>query len=792
VNERRGPPSPTKTFQSQPTLGGVVGESTFDDGQLVAQRYRILGCLGAGGMATVYKAADVELGVLVALKVLRPELVGEPGMLARFRREVKLARRVTHRNVARAYDIGEHNGERFLTMELVEGESLAQLLAREVRLPVGRVLEIAFALCDGLEAAHCAGVVHRDLKPDNVLIAQDGRIVVTDFGIARAVEPGAASQTAGTVIGTPAYMAPEQVEGSVTLDARADIYALGVILFELFTGRRPFEHESLTEVRARPFGPPPDPEALGAPAATVPLILRCLERDPGARFSSVRQVADALRALPIDIAAPIDALGPTLSARSTGRSVAVLPLRNAGLAEDDYLAEGLTDDLIDLLSMTTGLRVRPRGAMAHLNGTTRDVRALGAELGVDVVVEGSVRKTNDTVRIAARVITVADGFQIWAKHFDLEASRVLAATDAVAKAVALALTTTPASHERVAPSNPEALDLYFRARHEYHAFEVLAPYATLPTLRAAVLNTCKLFDKAHALAPDDPMILSGYVLARARTWFFADAVSREGAFESAARAVELAPMRGESHLARASVDFQQGDLAAAIKDARRALSLAPMLADAHELLGRILCETGPPDEGIYHMRCAAELGPGFRSAYAATLRVHELLGNRAEADRIADEIIARDEGGAGWIVLARVVLWRADEARARSLFEHPVIESGKAPSAREILRLVFEPETVPSAGKLIAASLGTVGASWRMPVFLEQARTEFSAAKGRLDDALAALAASVDAGLIDLVWIDGCPLLRPLRADARFAPLRARVFERVALVRAAFDAPDHE
>jgi serine/threonine protein kinase/tetratricopeptide (TPR) repeat protein len=796
VDERREKPPP-------PAPSSGVSEAVtavFDQGRLIAGRYRILDVLGTGGMGTVYRARDVELDVLVALKVLRHELVGAPGALDRFRREVKLARRVTHRNVARAHDIGEHEGERFLTMELVEGESLKQVLERESRLPVWRVLEIAFALCDGLEAAHRVGVVHRDLKPDNVLIAVDGRVVISDFGIARAVESGAVSPTIGLVVGTPGYMAPEQVEGSVELDGRADIYALGAILFELFTGRRPFERDSSPRVRASPrLDAPPDPQALGAPPAAAAVIIRCLRRERSERFSTVREVADALREVPFEPPPPPSAsrasAPPARSTQHFGtpvtpRAVAVLPLRNEGPTEDDYLPAGLTDDLIDQLSMTAGLRVRPRGAVAHLKGATGDVRTLGAELGVDVVVEGSVRKTNERVRIVVRVISVADGFQLWAKHFELEAARVLAVTDEVAKAVAVALTTAPGNPARVAPQNPGALDLYFRARHEYHGFETVAASSPLPTLRTAVMNSVDLFDKARVLAPDDPMILSGCVLAHARTWFFGDPAPREQAHAFAARAVELAPMRGESYVARASVGFQRGELAASIKDARRALSLAPMLADAHELLGRILCETGPAPEGIRHVRSAAELEPGFRFAAAAILRVSELLGDRAEADRLIEEIVLQDESGAGWTVLARVMLWRGDETHARALFAHPVIQGGKAPSAREILRLVFEPDTVPSAGKLVAASLGAIGASWRMPVFLEQARTEFNAARGRPEEALANLGASVEAGLIDLLWLDGCPLLRSLRADARFTPLRARVLARVGSVWAALDAAD--
>jgi serine/threonine-protein kinase len=238
------------------------------------------------------------------------------------------------------------------------------------------------------------------------------------------------------------------------------------------------------------------------------------------------------------------------------------------------------------------------------------------------------------------------------------------------------------------------------------------------------------------------------------------------------------------------VAFQRRDLPAAIRDARRALVYSPMLADAHELIGRILTETGPADKALVHLQTAAETEPELRGARARMLRVHELLGRRAEADLVAEEIIARHDGGPGWTVLARAVFWRRDEARARSLFEHAVIQSGGAPAARELFRAVFEPATTPSAGKLVAASLSAVGASWRMPVFLEQARAEFFAAKGRVEDALAALTSSVDAGLVDLLWLDRCPVLDGVRGDARFAPLRARVGGKAESVHAALADPD--
>ena len=381
-------------------------------------RYEILGLVGSGGMGTVYRARDVELDEIVALKLLRRDLLDKPGMLDRFRQEVKLARRVTHRNVARTFDIGEGDGEKFLTMELVEGEALSARIAREGALPLGFVAEVAASMCAGLAAAHEAGIVHRDLKPDNVLIARDGRVVITDFGIARAVFDAGRAATVGLALGTPAYMAPEQVEGATDLDARTDIYALGAMMYECLTGERPWTGDSVWSLAAaRLMQPPPDPRVKrpDLPPAAAELVLRCMARKREDRFASAAQAAVALSALTMPAAearrpstppagpAPLD---------SGTKTVAVLPFRNTGAKDDDYIAEGLSDDLIDGLSMTPGLRVLARDAVTRAGAQGQGARDLGRELRVDVVVDGSVRRAGEQLRISARVISVADGFQL--------------------------------------------------------------------------------------------------------------------------------------------------------------------------------------------------------------------------------------------------------------------------------------------------------------------------------------------------------------------------------------------
>lgn len=784
-------------------------------GQLVAGRYELLGLLGEGGMGAVYKARDIKLDELVALKMLRRELIANSDVLERFRREVKLARRVTHRNVARAHDIGEHNGQPFMTMEFVQGESLARLLSRSGRRPVRQVLEIAQGLCAALAAAHEVGVVHRDLKPDNVLIAEGGRIVVTDFGIARAIGPGIASITHGDIVGTPTYMAPEQAEGLINIDARADIYSLGVILFELFTGRVPFTGSSAFAVAlARLSSSPPDPRTLGVPDAAAALILRCMVRDPNGRFSSVTKVAEALRELPSDwdlvpLSEPTideDGLGPQhvtsplpgpldtvtglgavtsqLETQADGtRSVAVLPLRNVGPKEDESLADTFTQTLIQQLALSERLRVPEFDAVAPLKGLSQDTRTLGSELGVEVVVSGSMRKSASTLQISLHMVSVADGAELWTQHYERPAKDIAGAAHEFAVAIAYSL--VPDTVHRLT-TDPAAVALYREARELYHRFEEVAVDAQLSSLRSCTTGALDLFNKARELAPNDPTILAGCALALSRSWFFDADGARARAAEASTRLTRIAPRSGESFVARAAVSLIEGNLAAAVEDATHAIEKAPDLADAHALLGRILIETGPAARALQHLNIAAKLDPGFNAACAAVMHVYELIGQRAEFDRRAREAIANRTEGVGWASIARVVLWRNDVVRARELWENPVITSGKASSAREILRMLLQPDTSPSPVKLLTTSMGSVAASSSTRGFLSQVRAEFAAAKGKFEVAFTALTEAVESGFVDLVWMDGCALLREMRADRRFAPLRAQVAERAALVHAAF------
>jgi serine/threonine-protein kinase len=745
---------------------------------VVGERYVILGMLGAGGMGNVYKARDLELDELVALKVLRPELVGAPGVLDRFRREVKLARRVTHPNVARVFDIGEHRGEKLLTMELIDGESLAAVLARERRLSVGRVTVLASAICAGLAAAHAAGVIHRDLKPDNVLIDRSGRVVITDFGIARAIAPGA-DRTVASFVGTPAYMAPEQVEEGAEVDARADLYALGAMLYELVVGETPWQGASVLGIAvARLLQPPPDPRAKrpDLPDALAALILRCMARNPADRPASAEAVAGVLAGLTHAADRPPTPLPEALESPmelrgSFAKRVAVLPFRNAGAPEHEYLADGLTDDLIDLLSVAPGLRVRSRGVVMRYKGLDRDPRDLGRDLDVQVVVEGSVRRTGGAVRISVRAVSVADGFQLWARRFDRPDAELLAVSDETAQAIASALAAPLGVPPRLIASDPEVADLYLRARAAYHRF-----FSDLAG------NSIELFSQALARAPEDPRILAGYAMSRSRV-FRADAIGAPTAQQAAERAVELAPHLVESHLALAQVRYQSGDEAGAVRPLRRALRIGPTCGDAHDLLGRILSETMRLDDAVRHLEAAVALEPDYELPVLALCRTYELRGDPGSVDRWVE---SRSDRGTNVAVLSRMLLWRRDAARAAEMLEH--LPAGKGPFV--VFRGLLE---LTAHGKLPFDVLGATGigrASPRTRAFFFQLEAECACVIDDVDRALAAIEQAAALVFFDEAWMALCPLLAPLRDHPRFLAAKAVVAARAARVVAELLAPD--
>jgi serine/threonine protein kinase/tetratricopeptide (TPR) repeat protein len=778
---------------------------------LLANRYELLGMLGAGAMGTVYRARDRELDEIVALKVLKKELASAD-MIERFRREVKLARRVTHRNVARTFDIGENGGDRFLTMEFVEGEMLGALLSRKGRLPLVDVVRFGLDICAGLAEAHAAGVLHRDLKPENVIIAKDGRAVITDFGIARAATQNELSRTVGGIVGTPAYMAPEQVEGSSDLDARTDLYALGTMLYELVTGQMAWQGDSIVTVAAgRLLRPPPDSRAImpNLPPPLAELILKLMARRREDRFASAQETALALEALappppgsspslnaasavprssPSSGTLPLSASLPHLPKRDRAagaRVVAVLPVLNLGPSDDAYLVENVNEDVIDLLSVVPGILVRPRGDTARFDDAKRDVREVGRALGADVVVDASLRRIGETVRASFRLIAVEDGFQLWAKRFDRPPAQVLSIADDAAQAIARALT-AEAGESKPRAAGPEAEDLFLRGR-----------FLLRRSWQGVVRDAMEMLSRAHDLAPEDPRILGTYALSLARIYgmeFFGREVA-DRARALAEKAAELEPTQAEAKTALALVHFQNQEGEAAVRYFRAALAVAPNSVDALDWFGRLMAEIGRVEEAFVLFQKATAVDPEIVQARQQTARLRSILGNSAGMVEALGPLPTHPGDVPPWFVTrARDLLWRRDAAGATKLRE---ILNGLTQPLPEVAHFAIDNllkvalgdfELLRNKNFLDRALPVDTSRSPRRAAFNAQIRAELLGFSADHEDALESLRMADASGLLDIVWLRRCPLFDPLRSRPEFVSVLERVTQRTQRVALALDA----
>ena len=461
-----------------------------------------------------------------------------------------------------------------------------------------------------MAAAHVSAVLHRDLKPDNILVGKAGRIAVTDFGIARLAQTPLG--TAEGFIGTPAYMAPEQVEGRDVTTA-SDVYALGAILFELLTGRRPWlGDDSFAVAIARLREPPPDPRSV--PDALAELALRCLAREPEGRPAGA--LARALAAIgEVDMTARqvFVAVVPEKAARA----VAILPMRGTGeLAE---VAEGLSEEIVDALSMTKALRVRPLASVRAATKAEADARELGAQLGVDVVVDSSIHIRGPQIRITARAIGVADGFQLWASHFDCGPDGLLAAGDELVKAIANAL----------------IVDLAMPARGILDA-KIAGRYLEAKARLRAAWHDGRVHEAIHILEPllleasDDPRILATLAIALARSAFYAIGPDLPRARLLADKALSVAPDFGEAQFARALVHLYESDVPAAAAMLRRTVTTVPGFSLAQGLLGALLLEAGSLDEALLHLEAARSIDP-TASQMPNLARAYAYLGRHDDA-----------------------------------------------------------------------------------------------------------------------------------------------------------------
>jgi len=623
--------------------------------------YRITAALGAGGMGEVWRATDTKLGREVAIKVLPSEMAASPERLDRFRREATMLAALDHPGVVGVYSVEECEGVHFLTMQLVEGESLDQLIP-DKGLAVDRILAIGTAVAEALAAAHDKGIVHRDLKPANVMVTGDGRVKVLDFGLAKIAAPPTDEPLSsemetdlhtreGVVMGTMPYMSPEQIAGR-PVDQQTDIFSLGAMLYEMATGRRPFGGQSTAELASAILRDTPlAPTSLRAdlPQGLTEVVTRCLEKEPASRFQNMREVHGALQALPADESDRRNVPGHGPKPRSNAlkiavggavllavvayllvrseifhpawlaqeaaitpqiRSIAVLPLDNySGDPSQDYFAEGMTDELTADLARISKIRVISRGSAMQFKGEHRpSTPEIAKALDVDAIVEGSVLRAGDKVRITAQLIDARADRHLWAKSFERSSRDVLALQGELASAIAQEINVqlTPAEQSRLgsAPSvDPEAYDAYLKGRYFFNR-------PSDENLQKAIAR----FEDAIALNPNFVPALSGlsdaYLWAGYNEGFITASEARPKAKAAAEKAIQLDDRSAEAHTSLAVFKlFYEYDWAGCEVEFRRAFDLNPNYAFAHDQFALGLAFQGRFEESIAESKRAAELDP---------------------------------------------------------------------------------------------------------------------------------------------------------------------------------------
>ncbi|MFZ0795964.1 MAG: protein kinase [Candidatus Korobacteraceae bacterium] len=594
--------------------------------------YEIRSPLGAGGMGEVYRASDTKLDRDVALKVLPAEVAHDPERLARFRREAKVLAQLDHPNIVTIYSVEEADGVHFLTMQLVEGQPLDRLIPPG-GLPVEQIVEIAGALGDALAAAHDKGIVHRDLKPANVMVTDEGRVKVLDFGLAKDVrgsDPSNATMTSanrtevGMVMGTPAYMSPEQTSGR-PLDHRTDIFSLGVVLHEMATGRRPFEGTSSAELISailRDTPPPVTDLRSDLPGDLARIIRRCLEKDPRHRLQTARDVSNefrdmtrtATRPMPLSTSSARVVVAQDSSARraAEGFWVAVLPFKHGGVnAEVKALADGLSQEILTGLSRFSYLRVIASGSTAKYSSETGDIRAIGKELGARYVMEGSLRQAGAKVRLAVQLVDATSGTHLWANTYE----RAFAADDifALQDDLVPGIVATVADQYGVLPrSMSEALRSKGEDSLTPHE-AVLRAFSYFSRITAEEHATVRrILERAVREAPDHAdswAMLSMIYRGEFAQGFNTGPNPLDRALAAAQRAVDLAATHALGHYALATVYFFRKETISFRVEAERALALNPLDASVRAYLGLLIAAAGEWDRGCQIVESAMQLNP---------------------------------------------------------------------------------------------------------------------------------------------------------------------------------------
>lgn len=705
-------------------------------GSIFAGRYQIIEELGRGGMGKLYRARDLKLQEEVALKIIKPEIASDGETIDRFGNELKLARKISHKNVGRMYELMEDGGTHYITMEYVAGQDLQGLIRQSGRLAVGTSISIARQVGAGLAEAHRLGIVHRDLKPSNILIDREGTAKIMDFGIARSLR--AEGMTAqGMILGTLAYMAPEQAEGR-QVDARSDIFAFGCVLYEMLTGKSAFGRETNAQTIAAVLHeePPPVSESgVDIPDDLQNVISRCLEKDPERRFPSIEEIVPLLAGTDTGAAKREKAAKPA--------SVAVLPFVNMSSdRENEYFSDGLADELVNSLSRIEGLQVVSRTSSFAFKGKNLDIRKIADRLGVGNVLEGSVRKSGNRLRITAQLVKASNGYQLYAETFDRELKDVFEIQNEIAHSIAKVLRPVLTSKDKISLSrfptaSVEAYDYCLRGRQAFYLFQ-----------RTGFERALRLFLHATEL---DPGYAGAYAwLANCYsfiyTWFNLSQDNLDAAEKYSLKALDLDPELGEGHVARGMVLADRKDYERAQAEFETAIRLRPDLFEAAYLYARLCFTLGEFDKAARLAQEASRLRPEDYNAPCLLGMIYTELNKPSERALAYKKSLEN---------VKRSIELFPEDTRALYMGAASAIALGD-----ERLGLEWA-ERIGSAHPQETMTLYGVACSYALV--------------GQTDKALDCMEEAVRFGTIQKKWLEHDPDLRSIREHPRFRTLLERL-----------------
>jgi serine/threonine protein kinase len=603
-------------------------------------------------MGVVYKAKDLKLGRYIALKFLSDRLLADKQAARRFAKEARTASRLNHPNICTVYEISEHDGKPFIAMELIEGDTLKERIQRD-RFSAGSAVDVALQITDALTQAHAKGVIHRDLKPANIFVDHNGQVKVLDFGLAKlvpAAEPLTAASSAttvtGVILGTPHYMSPEQALGR-KLDARSDLFSLGVVLYEMVTGEQPFKGSTLAGVFDQILNLEPMPIARfnhELPPALASIISQTLRKDADRRYQTALEMHNELLELQRDLQAGVTA--PAISeAAYRHPSIAVMPFVNTGAnRRDDYFGEGLAEEIINALVRVPGCRVASRTSAFHFTSRNADLRLIGEKLNVSAVLEGSFRRSRSNMRISVRLVDVVGGYPVWAETFDRNPRDIFAVQEEIAQQIVTSLKVQFEDGSRklltrAHSEDVEAYDLYLQGRFYWNKRTTQGLKKSIRCFKAAI-EADRNYGLAYSGLADAHIVLRNYIDGKS----------------AALQALRVNEDLAEPHSSLGLIRmYYDRDWKSAEREFKRSIELNPAYATAHHWYALLLEHAGRLNEAVREIKRAHELEPLSLIIASAVARIQLHAGKVHEALTQAESIIELDRGFyVGYIVLGWV------------------------------------------------------------------------------------------------------------------------------------------